>query len=93
MHGEMKCWVLLKLSPGLSSASVPCLTVALAGGFVPTKVSRFLQQMFFGNLSAKGLDCFSLFSMNQNSPGTNTDPEKLDKYLAMVSTSLLTQAT
>lgn len=49
--------------------------------------------MFFGNLSAKGLDCFSFFSMNQNSPGTNTDPEKLDKYLAMVSTSLLTQAT
>lgn len=57
------------------------------------KVSRFLQQMFLGNLSAKGLDCFSFFSMNQNPLGTNTDPEKLDKYLAMVSASLLTQAT
>lgn len=49
--------------------------------------------MFLGNLSAKGLDCFSFFTMNQNPLGTNTDPEKLDKYLAMVSTSLLTQAT
>lgn len=85
--------LLLELSPGLSSASMPCLTAALAGGFVPMKVSRFLQQISFGNPSAKGLDCFSFFSVNQNPPGINTDSEKLGKYLAVVSTSLLIQAT
>lgn len=68
-------------------------TAALADGFVPVKVSRFLQQMSLGNPSAKGLDCFSFFSVYQSLPGINTDPEKLDKYLVMVSTSLLIQAT